>query len=347
MEEKKEIPELLELLLRPGFCVKENQITAVNQAAKGLLLMPGMDITPLLQTGREEYANFRSGCLYLKLELGGHSFGASVVKAENSDVFVLDQQTDDAQLRCLALAARELRDPLMDLMIAAERIGADSQNMARLNRGLHRMLRLIGNMSDAGRTAVSSRQELRNVTQVFAEIFEKAQALTEHTGIRLTYQGPKQDIFALADGEQLERAVLNILSNALKFTPEGGAVEANLTVQGRILRLSVTDSGSGIAENVLRSVFSRYLRQPGIEDSRYGLGLGMVLVRSAAANHGGTVLIDQPRGKGTRITLTMQLRQNGETTLRPPMMPVDYAGEQDHGLIELADCLPLELYKKD
>ena len=347
MEEKKEMPELLELMLRPGFCVKENTITAVNHAAGGLLLAPGMEILPLLLTGREEYEAFREGCLYLKLDLGGHSFGASVVKAEDCDIFVLDQESDDSQLRCLALAARELREPLTDLMIAADRIGADSEDMARLNRGLHRMLRLIGNMSDAGRTAVSSRQELRNLTQFFAEVFEKAQTLASHTGISLIYQGPKQEVFALADGEQLERAVLNILSNALKFTPNGGSIDAKLTLQGRQLRLSITDSGSGIAENVRSSIFSRYLRQPGIEDSRHGLGLGMVLIRSAASNHGGTVLIDQPRGKGTRVTLTLALRQTGEGSLRSPVLRVDYAGEGDHGLIELADCLPLELYKKD
>ena len=347
MEEKKEMPELLELMLRPGFCVKENTITAVNHAAGGLLLAPGMEILPLLHTGQEEYKAFGEGCLYLKLDLGGHSFGASVVKAGDCDVFVLDQESDDSQLRCLSLAARELREPLTDLMIAADRIGADSEDMARLNRGLHRMLRLIGNMSDAGRTAVSSRQELRNLTQFFAEVFEKAQTLASYTGIALSYQGPKQDVFALADGEQLERAVLNILSNALKFTPNGGTIDAKLTLQGRQLRLSITDSGSGIAENVRSSIFSRYLRQPGIEDSRYGLGLGMVLIRSAAANHGGTVLIDHPKGKGTRVTLTLALRQTGEIPLRSPILRVDYAGEGDHGLIELADCLPLELYKKD
>ena len=347
MEEKKEIPELLELVLRPGFCVKENKITAVNQAARGLLLEPGMDILPLLQTGREEYEVFRSGCLYLKLELGGHGFGASVVKTEDCHVFVLDQESDDSELRCLALAARELREPLNDLLITADRLDLESEDMARLNRGLHRMLRLVLNMSDAGRTAVSSRQELRNLSKVFAEIFEKAQVLTESTGITLTYQGPKQEIFSLADSEQLERAVLNILSNAIKFTPKGGQVDARLTLKNRMLRLSVTDSGSGIADHVLRRVFSRYLRQPGIEESRHGLGLGMVLIRSAAANHGGTVLIDHPRGKGTRITLTIALRKNGEASLRSPMMRVDYAGERNHGLIELADCLPLELYQKD
>ena len=92
-------------------------------------------------------------------------------------------------------------------------------------------------------------------------------------------------------------------------------------------------------------MFSRYLRQPALEDSRYGIGLGMVLIRTAAANHGGAVLIDQPEGTGTRITMTLSIRQSKETVLRSNILRVDYAGERDHGLIELSDCLPAELYE--
>ena len=108
---------------------------------------------------------------------------------------------------------------------------------------------------------------------------------------------------------------------------------------------SETDSGSGIAQSVRSSVFSRYLRQPALEDSRYGIGLGMVLIRTAAAHHGGTVLIDQPEGAGTRITMTMSIRQSKQATLRSNVLRVDYAGERDHGLIELSECLPTELYE--
>lgn len=350
MEEQKDMTGMLDLMIRPGFCVVEKKIAAANPAAQALLLLPGMEILPLLQTGAEEYERFRSGCLYLKLDLAGHSFGASVVKKKGFDVFVLDQESDDGELQCLALAAREFREPLADLMITADRLQVQEQSLpdlARLNRGLYRMLRLVGNMSDAGRSGISSRQESRNLTEVFREIFQKAQALTEHTGISLHYQGPSQEYITPTDAEQLERAVLNILSNAVKFTPAGGTIEAVLKRKGRMLQLSITDSGSGIAESIRSSVFSRYLRQPGIEDSRHGLGLGMVLIRSAAANHGGTVLIDHPRGKGTRVTLTLALRQNTEGSLRSPALRVDYAGERDHGLIELADCLPAELYGKE
>ena len=69
------------------------------------------------------------------------------------------------------------------------------------------------------------------------------------------------------------------------------------------------------------------------------------IIRTAAAHHGGAVLIDQPEGVGTRITMTMSIRQSKQATLRSNVLRVDYAGEQDHGLIELSECLPTELYE--
>ena len=354
MEEKKDSLGMLDLMVHPGFCVRDNIIIKVNQAAERLLITEGSDVRPLLLTGSEEYAAFTDGCLYLSLNLSSQSYGASVTKVDGTDVFLVEQDSDNSELRSMALAARELREPLTNVMITADRLfplasqedPVAKEQSARLNRGLHQLLRIIGNMSDAGRCAAASRQETRNIGQVFAEIFEKAQALVEHTGITLTYEGLSEEVLCLADTEQLERAVLNMLSNAVKFTPKGGSIAVSLIRRGQMLRLSMLDSGSGIAESVRSSVFSRYLRQPGIEDSRHGIGLGMVMVRSAAANHGGTVLIDQPEGKGTRVTMTLAIRQNSEGILRSPMMRVDYAGERDHGLIELADCLPVDVYEK-
>ena len=69
------------------------------------------------------------------------------------------------------------------------------------------------------------------------------------------------------------------------------------------------------------------------------------IIRTAAAHHGGAVLIDQPEGVGTRITMTMSIRQSKQATLRSNVLRVDYAGERDHGLIELSECLPTELYE--
>lgn len=345
MEIQKDISGMLDLMIRPAFCVKNNQIVRMNQAAEGLLLTPDTDVRTLLHTGAEEYAAFRSGCLYLTLNLLGRNFGASVSRVNDLDVFVLDQEAEDAGLQAFALAAMELRQPLLNAMLSADRIARDSatdEQLARLKRGLHQLHRIINNMSDAGRSHLPSREEVRDLDRDFAEIFEKAQNLTSHTGITLTYHGLNQKAISLADRDQLERAVLNLLSNALKFTPEGGRIDASLSRHGNLLQLRIMDNGCGIPESVMPNVFSRYQRQPAIEDSRFGLGLGMVLIRSIAANHGGTVLIDHPEENGTRVTMTLRLRQGQHTGLRTP---IDLPGGQDPGLLELSDCLPASLYQ--
>ena len=353
MDEQKDTLGMLDLILRPGFTVENQRIVKVNQAAQGYFLSEGMDLMPLLLTGAEEYASFSGGCLFLTLSLGGRALGASVIRMGSSDVFLLEQEADTRELASLALAARELREPLAGVMamtgdllpLAAMQEDPRAQNQAaRLNRSLLQLLRIIGNMSDANRYAGGSRQEVVAISRELDEIFEKLQTLVAHTGIRLTYTGLQESIYCLADKEQLERAVLNILSNAIKFTPKDGAIEASLTRSGRMLRLSVVDTGAGIEESVRANVFHRYLRQLTIEDSRCGIGLGMVLIRSAAANHGGTVLIDHPEDKGTRITMTMMIRQNPDTILRSSVPRVDYAGGHDHALLELSESLPLSLY---
>ena len=198
MEEKKDTLGMLDLVIRPGFCVRNNQIVKVNQAAESLFITPGTDIRPLLLTGAEEYAAFTGGCLYLTLSLSSHSCGASVTRVDDIDVFLLEQESDNGELRSMALAARELREPLTNVMITADSLfplcaTEDSphaaEQVARLNRGLFQILRIIGNMSDAERCAAVSHQETVDIPALFAEFFEKAETLISHTGITLTYEG--------------------------------------------------------------------------------------------------------------------------------------------------------------
>ena len=203
-------------------------------------------------------------------------------------------------------------------------------------------------MSEAGRylTNTSDRLETMDVNGLMEEIFSKVAALVEHTGINFTFTNLHKPIYCLVDRDMLERSILNLLSNALKFTPQGGNISAALTKRAGLLILTIQDDGEGVTESLKGSFFNRYQRQSALEDSRHGIGLGMLLVRSAAAHHGGTVLLDQPEERGTRVTMTLALRQNTEATVRSPIFRVDYAGERDHGLLELAESLPSTLYEK-
>ena len=335
----------------PAFTVKNNQITACNQTAEAMLIAPGTDVRTLLVTGRQEYESFQGGCLYLKLSLSSKGYGASVTREKDIDVFLLDQEPEDSDLRSLSLAARELRSPLSNLMIAADAIMRSAgeepglqEQLARLNRSLHQMHRLVNNMSDAGRSDLPTPAGIHDFNRLFHDIFEKVRTQLDSTGVTLSFEGLSQSVFGVANSNQLERAVLNIISNALKFMPEDGTIQARLVRQKDMLHLSIQDSGSGIAENILGTIFTRYQRQPGIEDSRYGIGLGMVLIRNAAANHGGTVLIDSPEGRGTRITMTLAIRQD-VPALKSPVIPL-ITEDSQNVLTELSDSLPWGFYKK-
>ena len=347
MEEMKSAPELIDLLICPGFCVEDNQVIQVNDAARRSFLEVGTELDSILVTGQEEYRHFHGGCLYLTVCLAGEIQGATVTRIGKTDVFLLDEQTELRELQVLALAAQELRLPLSNVILSADRLAEDSpenqESAARLSRGTAQLQRLIGNMSDALRYLKGGQLQLRNITSLLREQFEKVQVLSREAGISLSYEGPQEDIFTLLDPEQLERAVYNLVSNALKFTPKGGQISVQLKKKGKLLQLTIQDSGCGIADGILKSIFTRYLRQPSLEDSRFGLGLGMVLIRAAARTHGGTVLIDRPP-EGARISMTLSIRESQENMLRSPVLTVDYAGERDHGLLELSESLPAELY---
>ena len=356
MEQLETAMGMLDLMPQPVLCVREGVIIKVNPAAAAYLIEPGTNIASLLHTGAEEYAHFTGGCLYLTLSVNAHTIGASVSRMQDFDVFCLEQAYTDSHLQAMALAARELRVPLGSIMTITEKLLPDAANqnpqaqeyLSHLNRSLFQMLRIISNMSDAGLYAADTgaRQEIRDISAVLDEIFHRASELTEQASIALHYSGCNERIYTLLDAQKLERMVFNILSNAMKFTPAGGRIDAKLTRRGAKLYLSICDSGSGIEESLKGTLFSRYLRAPGLEDSRHGLGLGMVLIRSTAALHGGTVLVDHPENAGTRITVSFAIRQN-DTTLRSPGFRIDYAGERDHGLVELSDVLPVGLYGPD
>ena len=358
MEHTEDSIALLNQIPNPAFFVRDDTVTAVNEAATMRGLCVGSRISSMIELGRDEYAAFQSGCLYLTLRICDIPCSVSVTQAAGQHLFVLEQEEDQAELQSMALAAKALRTPLSNVMTVADRLFplADTndsteaqEQVARINRGLYQMLRIVCNMSDAYLYSIenTARMEVREVGSLMREIFEESAPLIAYTGITLRYTGPNEPIYSLVDAEKLERAVGNILSNAVKFSSKGSLIEASLTRRGTRLYLTVRDNGQGIPAHLRGTVYQRYLREPGVEDGRFGIGLGMVLIRRAAAVHGGTVLMDLAENNGLQLTMTLQIRQSGDPNVRSPRILVDYAGERDRRLLELADCLPIELYRRE
>lgn len=343
----------LELMDRPAFCVKDGIVTAANTAALARMLQPGTDIYEIVTQHRDTYENLDGGCLYLTVCIAGLPCNACVTRAKEYDVFVLQQDADTDQLQILALAAQQLRIPLSNVMTVADRLlsnlekeDPDTQQQAnQIQHGLFQLLRIISNMSDTGRYQLAPFTDMQtvNFTAVIDEIMEKIQS-SMGTGITITYNSPECPILGLGDPEKLERAVYNLVSNALKFSPAGSIIETKLTKSENTLSFTVCNPCSEQVQE--QSFWNRYRREPAIEDSRYGLGLGMTLISAVATAHGGTVLVDHPKKGQARVTMTLSIQKDNSGNVRSPMLRIgDYAGGRDKALLEFAEILSTDAYK--
>lgn len=333
--------EILGLISEPAFLVNDNLITGVNEAASRLMLREGIRVDALIAAGQEEYASFSGGMLYVTLLISGQRWGASVSRINGYELFTMDRQISEEALRSLALAARELRGPLSNALIAVQQLEENTE-VSHLNRGLHQLLRIVSNMSDAAEGAPLFSPEQIDADALFRETVQKAAALVTDAEIR--YDGLDAPAVSFLDAQMLERAVLNLLSNALKFGGKGVKIQVTLHRTGNLLRLCICDNGPGIPEETLIRLHQRYMRDPVIEDGRQGIGLGMLLVRRAAARHGGAVLVDRPGEAGMRVTLTLPISTEAPEALHSNRLKADYAGEQDHVLLELSELLSADLY---
>lgn len=343
-------------LMCPAFLVKDGAVCQVNDAARDRGICVGAKTEQLLLTGSADYTQLRAGRLYLQLLCNNRPCGAIVQKTPDGYLFCMESAYQSSELRALALAAQQLRGPLSTALVNTELLQRSdamqtdrkaAEQLAQLSRGLHQLLRSVCNMSDAQLGAVSvGAREQRHIDAILDELLSNAQDYVAQSQRKLIYKGLTETTDCTVDAELLNRAVLNLLSNAIKFSPEGSTIQVSAKKHAGYLKLSVENESTPITVSVFQNAFNRFLREPGIEDGRIGIGLGMAIVRHAAAVHGGTVLLDTAKEKRVRVTLTLSLKQSTEVITRSPVsFPGGYTGGIDSFLLELSDVLPAALYQ--
>jgi signal transduction histidine kinase len=139
------------------------------------------------------------------------------------------------------------------------------------------------------------------------DLVEQFQIPAEAAGVRLT-AGIEPDCLAAVDRVQFERMITNLLSNAFKFTPEGGNVRVRVERSEGHVNVVVEDTGCGIPPEHLPHIFDRFYRVTGsgtAPTAEQGLGLGLSFVAWIAKAHGSEVAVDSTPGKGTRFTIKL------------------------------------------
>lgn len=344
--------EFLNKLMGPAFWVQAGQVLGANISALQRNIAINTPVADYILAGAEEYAAFTTGKLCLTLVISNTQYIACVTPWENGHLFCLETEYDAPELRAFALASQQLRGPLASAMAGTELLISDAaedentlQKLAQVNHSLHRLLRIVCNMSDAAiyKAQQAQNQETGDIVSILQEILEKTTTLAEKANRKLTYKLPNETAVSLADRQKLERAILNMISNALRFSPAESTISAQLKKHNQRLYFTVENP---LAQQFVNEPFFRYLREPSLENSRAGIGLGLSIIQSIASAHGGTVLMELTPDNTVRFTLTMAIRSSKTSPLRSPvLLPVDYAGGKDRAVLELADVLPDSLFR--
>ena len=224
------------------------------------------------------------------------------------------EAASQAKDQFLAMLGHELRNPLGAISSAVSVLGQSTTpehtRRARsviAHQAAH-LTRLVGDLLDVTRGALGKIELVRSEIEVGAAVrqclatLESTERLTHHT---VTVEA--EPVWVQADEARIEQIVMNLLSNALKFTPAGGRIEVRVRREADEAVLRVSDDGAGISPDLLPSVFDLFVQGgDGQPDSRAGLGVGLTLVRRLVELHGGRVeAASTGPGRGSVFTVRL------------------------------------------
>ncbi|HVJ52283.1 MAG TPA: ATP-binding protein [Aliidongia sp.] len=239
---------------------------------------------------------------------------------ELSEAKQLAEAANFAKSAFLTGMSHELRTPLNAVLGFAEIVRDQVFGRHEIDRysnyaadihssGLH-LLTLINDILDLSKIEAGKmelREEITDLESIIASAFNLVQEAALRGGINLR-RLTRERIALRADGTKLKQCLLNLLANAVKFTPSGGSVTLSVNLDASHLMLGVQDTGIGIAPDDIPGVFEPFRQIDGeISRKSHGTGLGIPLTKRFMELHGGTVAIESELGRGTLATLLLPI----------------------------------------
>jgi PAS domain S-box-containing protein len=223
----------------------------------------------------------------------------------------------------LATLAHELRNPLAPIRTGLELLKlsndpeSQARTIARMDRQVAQMVHLIDDLMDVSRITsgkVDLQRERTCLQDVLAGAVDAASAIMERAGHDLQLEWPQDRIWVDGDAARLTQIVANLLTNAGKYTPNGGRIVLSLRAEGDQALLSVHDTGLGIPPEMIVRIFDMFTQvNHTLERAQGGLGIGLALVRRLVELHGGTIEVASAGAdQGSTFTVRLPLAHTSE-----------------------------------
>lgn len=226
---------------------------------------------------------------------------------------------DDRELerRLTTDVAHELRTPLMAIQATVEAMidGVYKPNEERLNQvnsevmRLSRLVDALLRLSRLENRANPMKEEIINVGELISGLIKTHEAFVNDSGLTLHYHS-EPNVIIKGDADMIRQATANLISNAVRYTPEGGSITVSV-LQGELMAdIVVEDTGIGLSPDEARKVFSRFWRaDAGRNRDTGGLGIGLAVVKEIVDRHHGWVQVEGRKGEGARFTIRIPLYQ--------------------------------------
>ena len=289
--------------------------------------------------------SFQLGTLGFSALLFGGVY--SQVSAIRSRAKALNDQ-NELRSRFFTNISHEFRTPLTLIMGPLEEViqrqpdGSEEKRLLKMAyRNAERQLGLINQVLQLSRLeARQERLELQtfDLLPELRRLLDSFSTVAEQRGISLRFTSEDSELLIQADRDKVEHIVLNLLSNALKFTPQGGTVTISVRRMKRSAVIQVIDTGEGIAPDHIDNIFDRFSRSEE-GGAAGGSGIGLSLVRELVRLHGGTVYAESTVGEGTTLTFTLPVTK-GLTIGTAPEPPAVTEATVDQTVAAPPDQIP-------
>ncbi|MCP9454884.1 MAG: cell wall metabolism sensor histidine kinase WalK [Nitrospira sp.] len=232
------------------------------------------------------------------------------------------KELDRLKSTFVSVVSHELRTPMTSIKGYIENLldglaGALTEKQAhsleRVKHNIDRLTRMINELLDLSKIE-AGRLELHlapiDIVDLVEDVVENYQATARQKSllVRVILSSPLPPV--RADADKLHRVLINLIHNAIKFTPEGGEIRIEVTVRADdFVEVSVSDTGLGIPSNELGKIFDTFYRSQSAPVEARGAGLGLTIAKNLVELHGGVMWVESTVGKGSRFSFTVPVAQ--------------------------------------
>ena len=216
--------------------------------------------------------------------------------------------------------AHELRTPLMAIQATVEAmvdgvLPVDEERLMTVDSEVMRLSRLVDSLLKLSRLenrANPNKKEIVDVGEVVAGIIATHEAYVRDSGLTLTYRAD-EGVLILGDPDLIRQATANLISNAVRYTDEGGSIRVRVKRGETMAQIAVKDTGIGLTPEEARMVFQRFWRaDSGRDRESGGLGVGLTVVKEIVERHNGWVQVEGRKGEGACFTIHIPLYDERE-----------------------------------